>query len=105
MESYNYSIEFKFNGNIYHTDISSYQQLFEKPANGCKPHPSEAKYLLEQIKIFLSQEELPFLPHDIIVNATINNKMETLFSIPDLKAFLKKKYSLHNFRLTSAILQ
>ena len=84
MDTYNYTIDFIFNGKDYHNNLSSNQQLFKKPEEGCRPKQSEALFLLEQIKEILSQDELPFLPHDIIVC----DENETLFSIPDLKPFL-----------------
>lgn len=81
MDKYYYLIEFIFGGTVYHMNIDADQLLFEKPDEGCKPHKSEAKYILDQIKVFLSKEELPFLPHDIIVDQVVNDKNETLFSI------------------------
>lgn len=84
MDTYKYSIDFTFSGKDYHNNLSSNQELFKKPAEGCKPQQSEALFLLGQIKEILSQDELPFLPHDIIVC----DENETLFSIPDLKSFL-----------------
>ena len=67
MDTYKYTIDFTFGGKNYHNNLSSNQELFKKPEEGCRPQQSEALFLLEQIKEIIAQDELPFLPHDITV--------------------------------------